>query len=792
MRRTLLTLALVAAAVGSARGDGILLADGRKVSGRVVEKPDGYEVTIEGQTVGYTKADVKQWFKSPKEVLGDADKQVEDAKKLYTEAVNMSDEKAAEAKFREALPKVQKAREAYVEARELFPDGYPALDEQLVNVMKLMRLVRERFHSQIASAESSSPVKLKESPAPVSKPPVRPDPVKPPEPTKPAPVESASTGTLHEALLVLVDPAKRDDAAQRASAIKVFQKASTLPGPAADIATAGWLFLAKTDFDWGLSADVVTVKSSGPETVYKGRLDKRSDAITVLILADRREVRIRTASDGRYITPPAGAEFKAADYKVVDDQKTDALDALQAFFKILDAAKMETLEDKDVSDGVKLLAAKVKDLKAKNQPVDGLVLRLQVLHLRREQLHSVGHVLVFERFHFGRVENLEERLQRVEGIGLLVVDHLVVRRLELGPGGGRDVPAVGRRPDPHLAAVRQVQHRDRVRPFVQPALINCLRTRAFDRAPVRREAPVEVGFRQEEPARGGDVGRRTRQRGGLLEDLDRRGALGGIVAFGRIDEDQQRFVQGPGRRALHRRGFRRFRGLDRVGPDRRLRHRRRGFLQLDGRRRLGRCDLRVEPLADEPHELHDVDQLLVEGRVAVGEQLARLDVRLARLLHLGQGLAELRLGRLLVRHVDGFGIELLRVLDLLVGVAQHLLGRLEPLLHVGLGVADGLALDGDLVAVGLFHDAAADLTAVGEEDAVASRGADSGSDERQGEQGSTHDGPLYSNPYTRGRPASGALSMMRESDGSFDASGGVDSTKNPLSWVFSVFFVSRC
>ncbi|HZE96863.1 MAG TPA: hypothetical protein VE981_07545 [Planctomycetota bacterium] len=374
MRRTLLTLALVAAAVGSARGDGILLADGRKVSGRVVEKPDGYEVTIEGQTVGYTKADVKQWFKSPKEVLGDADKQVEDAKKLYTEAVNMSDEKAAEAKFREALPKVQKAREAYVEARELFPDGYPALDEQLVNVMKLMRLVRERFHSQIASAESSSPVKLKESPAPVSKPPVRPDPVKPPEPTKPAPVESASTGTLHEALLVLVDPAKRDDAAQRASAIKVFQKASTLPGPAADIATAGWLFLAKTDFDWGLSADVVTVKSSGPETVYKGRLDKRSDAITVLILADRREVRIRTASDGRYITPPAGAEFKAADYKVVDDQKTDALDALQAFFKILDAAKMETLEDKDVSDGVKLLAAKVKDLKAKNQPVDGLTL----------------------------------------------------------------------------------------------------------------------------------------------------------------------------------------------------------------------------------------------------------------------------------------------------------------------------------------------------------------------------------------------------------------------------------
>src|SRR5436190_17545364 len=143
MRRTVLTVLLLATAVSTARGDGLILADGRKLSGRVVEKPDGYEVTVEGQTLGIAKADVKTWYKSPKEVLGDADKQVEDAKKLYSEAVVMSDEKAAELKFREALPKVQKAREAYVEARELFPDGYPALDEQLVNVMKLMRLVRE-------------------------------------------------------------------------------------------------------------------------------------------------------------------------------------------------------------------------------------------------------------------------------------------------------------------------------------------------------------------------------------------------------------------------------------------------------------------------------------------------------------------------------------------------------------------------------------------------------------------------------------------------------------------------
>src|SRR5258706_294204 len=73
MRRTFLTLAFLSAAVSAASGDGIILTDGRKLSGRVVEKADGYEVTVEGQTVGFTKAEAKQWFKSPKEVLGDAD-----------------------------------------------------------------------------------------------------------------------------------------------------------------------------------------------------------------------------------------------------------------------------------------------------------------------------------------------------------------------------------------------------------------------------------------------------------------------------------------------------------------------------------------------------------------------------------------------------------------------------------------------------------------------------------------------------------------------------------------------
>jgi hypothetical protein len=371
MRRTAFTLAILALAVSTALGDGIILKDGRKLSGRVVEKPDGYEVTVEGQTIGFPKSEVTQWFKHPKEVLGDADKLVEDAKKLYSEAVVMSDEKAAEAKFREALPKVQKAREAYVEARELFPEGYPELDTQLINVMKLMRLVRERFHSQIAA--SDAPVKVKEAPPPPPKPVIRtPD----PEPSTPAPVlPSSSLTSLHEALAVVVDPAKRANLAQRAAALSLLRKASEEQSPIADLATAGSLFLEKTDVQWGLASDTVLVKGPSGDSKYSGRLEIRSETTSILIQADRKEVRIRSTPDGqKFVTPPGGAEFKATEVKLSTDQKSDALDALQAFFKMLDAAKLEALGDKDVSDGVKFLAGRVKELRAKGQPVEALSL----------------------------------------------------------------------------------------------------------------------------------------------------------------------------------------------------------------------------------------------------------------------------------------------------------------------------------------------------------------------------------------------------------------------------------
>src|SRR5205814_10130565 len=124
-----------------------------------------------------------------------------------------------------------------------------------------------------------------------------------------APVASVS---MQQALLVMIDPDKRADTAQRLSAAAQFSKTSASGGALADVATAGWLFLSKSDVEWGLSSDAVVVKGPSGESTYKGRLDKRSDTVSVLILADRKEVRIRTAGDGKFITPPGASEFKAA------------------------------------------------------------------------------------------------------------------------------------------------------------------------------------------------------------------------------------------------------------------------------------------------------------------------------------------------------------------------------------------------------------------------------------------------------------------------------------------------
>jgi hypothetical protein len=256
MRRNLLAFCFLSCLVSVARGDALILKDGRKVIGRVTEKKDRYEVQVEGQQLTFDREEVQQWIKSPKEITGDVDRLVDEAKRLYSEAVELKDPNTAEGKFREALPKVTRARELLTEAREFFPEGYTDLDDKLVMVMKLMRLVRERLTSKIASG---GPIVARGGPPPPApKVEVKPDPkVEPKAEPRPEPKAEpiAPDLGLRKALAVLADPAQRADEAHRSQARAFFLNSIDAGSVMGDLATAAQLLLSKSDAEWKVSIE---------------------------------------------------------------------------------------------------------------------------------------------------------------------------------------------------------------------------------------------------------------------------------------------------------------------------------------------------------------------------------------------------------------------------------------------------------------------------------------------------------------------------------------------------------
>ena len=219
--KTFLFVCLLSTALAA---DVLVLKDGTKVPGKVVDKQDHYDVTSEGVLRTYLKSEVERVLTSPKELLGDADAVYDAAKKDYEAALGLPED-AQQGRFKEAIAKVAKAREAYSGALELFPeDG--ALGAKLMLIMQLMRLCRERLHSEIASGREP-----------------------PPRTRPPAPTEPAGGLRVDDSLAVLLDPAKRSDPLQRASAVAAFRSQRASNPESYDLATASILFLSRLDAD---------------------------------------------------------------------------------------------------------------------------------------------------------------------------------------------------------------------------------------------------------------------------------------------------------------------------------------------------------------------------------------------------------------------------------------------------------------------------------------------------------------------------------------------------------------
>ena len=213
------SLAFVLLAASTLFADVVVLKDGTRVSGRVVEKSDHIEITSDGALRTFLKEEVQKIVKSPSEFLGDADKLFEEARGDYQKAIALSDAAARNALLKDAIAKVSRARESYSATLDLFPeDGN--LGKQIMLLMQLMRLLRER----VTHDDTRGPI--------VGTTAVRPAPIVTLQPD--------------EALTTLVDPARRNDPARRAAAI------TSLRGQRTDLAAAAIMFLSKSDAEMKL------------------------------------------------------------------------------------------------------------------------------------------------------------------------------------------------------------------------------------------------------------------------------------------------------------------------------------------------------------------------------------------------------------------------------------------------------------------------------------------------------------------------------------------------------------
>jgi hypothetical protein len=210
---------------GSLSADVVVLKNGAKVSGRVVDKGIHYDVTTDAGLRTFLRDEVEDVITSPKELLGDVDKTFEQAKQQYAEALALQDLSERNAKLKEAIEKVRTVRETLASTRELFPEErYSELDQKLMSAMQLMRLLRERVTVDVARK---------------------------PEIINPRP-SAATAATISTALATLLDPAARRDAGKRAAARDAFKIQRADYAEVHDLATAEMLFLGRPDADWRL------------------------------------------------------------------------------------------------------------------------------------------------------------------------------------------------------------------------------------------------------------------------------------------------------------------------------------------------------------------------------------------------------------------------------------------------------------------------------------------------------------------------------------------------------------
>jgi hypothetical protein len=218
-------LGLLALLPSTLAADVAILKDGNRVSGKIVEKGNVVEITTDAGLRAYSKDEIDKIVKNPLELLGDVDRVIAQAKMDYQAALLLPDGPDKNAQLRDTISKVDVARAALSSTRELFPeDKYADLDQKLMQVMQLKRLLRDRLHSEFATRPSFGP----------------------------SPSVAPSAVSVEEAFNTLFDPARRSDAGKRAMARESFRLERANHPEIYELATAAMLFLSRSDAEWNL------------------------------------------------------------------------------------------------------------------------------------------------------------------------------------------------------------------------------------------------------------------------------------------------------------------------------------------------------------------------------------------------------------------------------------------------------------------------------------------------------------------------------------------------------------
>lgn len=377
--RALLLLSLLSLPL---HADVLELRDGKKLSGKVSEKGGVYQIKIEGETLTFNQGEVSRWIRKPKELTGEADSLIGEAKKIYLSASELDDEMAMDRELRKALTRVEKARDIYSETRQLFPKGYSEIDNSLVNTMMLMRMIRSRLVTRVTpTAKDYLPTPSKTEPVKPKKkePPVKPkkkDPVQPPktkEPVDPPQVNPPALAVpFSRAMSILLDPKKRADWKLRDEARKAWRP-HLVP---VSFARAVKAFFSLGEEEWGLIHDEVDVKGGGLDRTFVGKLLEKGKDRYHLSTGGRAVVRIWKSNGVWLVRPPGESEIQVREVTIRRGRKSDVAKEFERYLGEKNVRNIGKFEDILHMDAAKSLADSIERLQSAQPRIPVDLLRL--------------------------------------------------------------------------------------------------------------------------------------------------------------------------------------------------------------------------------------------------------------------------------------------------------------------------------------------------------------------------------------------------------------------------------